>query len=310
VIGKAVTVPAAPLAGKPFTVSFKVTRSDTKRPLTSGKMICDPSVAGKVVKHSESFRGGTARLSFVVPANAGRKTLKVKVTIKGAGGSATKVASFRGRQSVKPSVAIAGATVAEGNSGTTTMSVPVTLSASGTETVSVGYATADGTATAGSDYAAASGTLTFRPGETVKAVSVTVDGDTVVEPDETLAVSLTNPVNATLKTASATGTITNDDVAPRSGHYVGTTSLGKAISFDVAADAKSLANLDTIIDLNCTEVQGFTVTEPFTLTGWFVSVAPDWSFSLSVPVTDPEYTANFAFSGKLAATRAGPSGST
>src|SRR5512144_2636279 len=55
VIGKPKAVPAQPVAGKPFTVSFRVTRSDTGKPLTRGTMICDPSVAGKVIAHAESF---------------------------------------------------------------------------------------------------------------------------------------------------------------------------------------------------------------------------------------------------------------
>jgi hypothetical protein len=300
VIGKAVTVPSTPLAGKRFLVSFKVTRSDTKAPLMRGIMACDPSIAGKVMTHSESFRAGIARLSFVVPANAAGKMMKVKLTIRAVGGSSTRVTAFRIQQAAKPAASISGVSVSEGNSGTKTMSFPVALSAASTQTVTIGYATADGTATAGTDYLAASGTLTFKPGETAKTISVTVNGDTIVEPDETFTVSLSKATSVGLGTASATGTITNDDNGPRSGHYVGTTSLGKAISFDVTADLKSLANLDTVIDLNCAEVQGFTVTDEFTLTGPFIDVAPDWSFNLSIPVSDPEFTANFAFSGKLA----------
>jgi hypothetical protein len=82
--------------------------------------------------------------------------------------------------------------------------------------VTVGYATADGTASAPEDYTAASGTLTFAPGETAKTVSVAVVGDTLVEGDETFSLVLSGPVNATLAgalaTATATATISNDDV--------------------------------------------------------------------------------------------------
>lgn len=81
VIGKPVTVPARVMAGKRVTVSFPVTRSDDGKPLASGKMVCDPSVAGKVVPHTESFKGGVARLSFVVPKTAKGKQLTVKLTI-------------------------------------------------------------------------------------------------------------------------------------------------------------------------------------------------------------------------------------
>jgi hypothetical protein len=88
-------VPSTPVAGARFTVSFKVTRSDTGEPLTTGKMICDPSVAGTVLRHAESFKGGTAKLTFAIPKSARGKQLKVKVTIKNDGQSATRVASFR-----------------------------------------------------------------------------------------------------------------------------------------------------------------------------------------------------------------------
>src|SRR5260370_6416156 len=67
---------------------------------------------------------------------------------------------------------------------------------------------------AGSDYAAQSGTLSFAAGETSKVVHVQVMGDTAVEADETLTLSLSSPSGATIAHGSATGTILNDDTAP------------------------------------------------------------------------------------------------
>src|SRR5262249_46779209 len=55
-----------------------------------------------------------------------------------------------------PQLSIAGVSVTEGNSGTTTAVFTVTLSPPATQTVTVHYATSDGTATAGSDYTATS----------------------------------------------------------------------------------------------------------------------------------------------------------
>ncbi len=118
-----------------------------------------------------------------------------------------------GTPSTTPSVSIANATVAEGNSGTSNLAFNVTLSKAATSPVTVGYATANGTATAGSDYTATSGTITFAAGETSKTVNVAVTGDTTVESNETLTVALSSPSGATIATGSATGTITNDDVA-------------------------------------------------------------------------------------------------
>jgi len=94
VIGAPTITPAA-TAGKHVTVTFPVTRSDNGEPLTTGRMICDPSVQGTVITHAESFTGGTAKLSFTIPKTAKGKLLKVKVTIKVGGKSTTKVATFK-----------------------------------------------------------------------------------------------------------------------------------------------------------------------------------------------------------------------
>lgn len=299
VIGQPVTKPAQPVPGKQFTVSFKVTRSDTGAKLTTGTMICDPSVAGKVIRHEESFKNGIARLSFIVPMTAEGKALKVKLTIKADGQAATKVATFAVKMLPKPEISIGDASAAEGNSGATTFSLPVTLSFAGTKTVTVAYATADGTAVAGTDYTAANGTLTFKPGEKAKAVTVSVAGDTAVEQDESFTVTLSNPVNATLADGTATGTITNEDVAPKSGHYAGTTSQGKPISFDVSADLTSISNLAFTADLNVAEVAYTFSNMQY---GWNgpIPLLPDWSISFVSPYSDAQISETVTFHGQLA----------
>ncbi|WP_425510202.1 putative Ig domain-containing protein [Xanthomonas indica] len=110
-----------------------------------------------------------------------------------------------------PALSVGDVSVSEGNSGTTTATFPVSLSAASGQTVTVNYATADGSANAGSDYVARSGTLTFSPGTTVQNVAVTINGDTTVEPDETFTLNLSGASNATIARATATGTILNDD---------------------------------------------------------------------------------------------------
>jgi len=55
-------------------------------------------------------------------------------------------------------------------------------------------------------------------GETSKVITVNVQGDTTVEPNENFTVTLSNPTNgATITTATATGTINNDDFIGTSG---------------------------------------------------------------------------------------------
>ena len=109
------------------------------------------------------------------------------------------------------------ASISEGSSGVTQASFTVTLNpgtATPVPTVTVEFATSDGTALAPSDYAAASGTLTFQPGETSKQVLIDIEGDTTDEPDEDLALTLSNAVNATIIAASQQLTITDDDSEP------------------------------------------------------------------------------------------------
>ncbi|XP_012718209.2 sodium/calcium exchanger 1 isoform X1 [Fundulus heteroclitus] len=60
-------------------------------------------------------------------------------------------------------------------------------------TVKVDYRTEDGTANAGSDYEFAEGTLLFKPGETLKEVTVGVIDDDIFEEDEYFYVHLSNP---------------------------------------------------------------------------------------------------------------------
>lgn len=61
------------------------------------------------------------------------------------------------------------------------------------------------------DYVPASGQLSFPAGITTRTVSVPVNGDTVVEPNETLTLNLSSPLNAVIGDATGVGTIVNDD---------------------------------------------------------------------------------------------------
>jgi hypothetical protein len=73
-------------------------------------------------------------------------------------------------------------------------------------------ATADGTATAASDYFAASGNQTIAAGQTSKTLNVSINGDTLVEPDESFFFNISGVTGATVVDGQAVGTITNDDL--------------------------------------------------------------------------------------------------
>ena len=103
-----------------------------------------------------------------------------------------------------PALSIAGATALEGGK----LRFRVTLTAASEEEVMVDYASSDGTATAGDDYTAVSGTLTFAPSETEKTVIVGTTADDVKESRETITLTLSKPIYATLADSTATGTMT------------------------------------------------------------------------------------------------------
>ena len=113
-----------------------------------------------------------------------------------------------------PGLSIDSPTVTEGNSGSVNLVFTVTLAPSSSSQVTVSYASSDGTtngATAGTDYTAVSGTLTFAANDTSETITVSVTGDTAVEPDETVIVTLSSASGADIATASGTGTIRDDD---------------------------------------------------------------------------------------------------
>jgi hypothetical protein len=118
-------------------------------------------------------------------------------------------------------LSIDDAQVAEGDVSKAELRFTITLSEPSSEIVKVAYATEDDTAKAGGlpvpggfDYDEASATLRFDPGETKQTVTVTVNGDRISEPDETLKVVLSKPVGATIADDTGVGTIENDDAPP------------------------------------------------------------------------------------------------
>jgi urease beta subunit len=115
-----------------------------------------------------------------------------------------------------PSISAGDTSASEGSSGSTTsLRFPVTLSAPSTDLVTVDFTTIEQTATGADDYAASEGTVRFLPGDTQATVSVPVNGDDLDEEDEeTLAVELNSPTNATIEDGEGIGAIIDDDATP------------------------------------------------------------------------------------------------
>jgi len=112
-----------------------------------------------------------------------------------------------------PKLTVNDVSLPEGNTGPTTLRFTVSSSLpapSGGITFDI--ATGNGSAASNSDYVARSLTSqTIAAGQTSYTFDVTVNGDTLVEPNETFFINLSNVTNAAVVDGQGLGTITNDD---------------------------------------------------------------------------------------------------
>ena len=117
------------------------------------------------------------------------------------------------------SIAAANASLNEGNSGSTafTFTVTRTGTTTGSSTASFAVTGSGANPAAAADFtggAFPTGTVIFAAGETSKTITMNVAADATVEPNEGFTVTLSNPsAGTTIGTATATGTILNDDGA-------------------------------------------------------------------------------------------------
>jgi hypothetical protein len=202
--GQAVTVVAQTAngtasAGSDYTATGPTTL--TIAPGATSQSFTVPVVGDTVVEPNETFL-----VTLSSPTNA---------TIADNQGQGTIV---NDDNPTAPTLSINDVSRNEGNSGTTSFTFTVSLSAASTQAVTVVAQTATGPtgsaapATAGSDYTATGPTtLTIAPGTTSQPFTVPVIGDTDEEADETFVVNLTGPNNATIARAQGVGTIKNDD---------------------------------------------------------------------------------------------------
>ncbi len=166
-----------------------------------------------------TFAAGTSSQTITVSVT-GDTTYEadetVVLTLSGAS-AGTNITTASGTGTIAnddPGLSIDSPSVVEGDGGSVNLVFTVTLAPASSSQVTVNYADAGtGTATSGTDYTAlaASTTLTFAANETSKTITVSVTGDTINEPDETVIITLSSASGADIVTASGTGTITDND---------------------------------------------------------------------------------------------------
>ena len=208
------TVSLNPASASQHTVDYADAGSGTA---TSGTDYA--SVAGGTL----TFAAGEASKTITVSVtgdttNEANET--VVLTLSNAS-SGTSIATASGTGTITdddtPSFSIDSPSVTEGDEEeSTTLTFTVTLEPAAMVQATVNYADAGtGTAESGVDYTAITGgTLTFAAGETSKTIDVSVIGDILSEPDETVVIALSNVSSgARVATANGTGTITDNDAS-------------------------------------------------------------------------------------------------
>jgi hypothetical protein len=182
-----------------------------------------------------------------------------------------------------PTLSLGDVTVTEGNAGATAAVLTVSLSNATALPVKVGFRTTDGTATlANGDYGTVDDSLTIAPGQTSAAITVLVNGDLTFETDETLAVDLANPTNATIDDGHAVITVTNDDTVPAitignvsvAEGNGGTTAAVVALTLDhasaqtVTVSYQTADGTATLANADYVESHGSVQFAPKTTTAW------------------------------------------
>ena len=181
-------------------------------------------------------------------------------------------------------VSVADARATEGDDVEFTVRLSL---AAGSDTV-LGWTTDADTATSGDDYTAVTaGTLTIAAGDTTGTLTVSTEEDLLAEDDETFRVTITGttlPSGVSLDTATATGTIEDDDTltaAVTAG--ASTVPEGSAASFEVAlTGATSTAAVVVAYTVTGTATPGTDYTAP---SGSLTITAGASSTTLSIQTT-------------------------
>ena len=208
----------------------------------------------------ESIVGATSAIYTLADADAGKKIVVSASFIDNLGtGEARRFsAAYPATGTVHASLGVTGASAFEGEA----VSFTVTLSPASAATVTVQAATsiASGDTASAADFTALSATtVTFMPGETSQTVTVSTTEDTATEGDETFTLTLTGATNATIGTATATGTIANDDAGPKLQAVDASATEGGSVAFTVML-SEPVTDAEVTVDYTVTAAAGDTAT--------------------------------------------------
>lgn len=191
---------------------------------------------------------------------------------------------------VVPSLSISHANAEEGNP----IVFNVNLSASTTVTTKVNYSVShpggSGSASSG-DYVASSGTLEIPAGVTQSSISVSTVQDTIVEGTESIRLTLSSPVRATIAETSELAYINDDDIPPSFSINNAVVSEGGTLTFTVTkANAASASHSVSYSTANGTALAG---SDYSSRSGTLTFTSTQTSKAISVPtIEDTNYEPN------------------
>lgn len=148
-----------------------------------------------------------------------------------------------------------------------------------TQNTLVDFAVTGGTAAGGGiDFTLASGTATINSGDLTTAISVSISEDLFNELDETIVITLSNPVNANLGTnTSHTLTIVDNDSDP-------------TISFASADSRGSEANTSVAIPIALSNAAGVSISVDYAVTGGSATINDDYTLAAGTLTFTPGST--------------------
>lgn len=139
-----------------------------------------------------------------------------------------------------------------------------------------------GTAVVGEDYAGSSGRLALAPGETEATIEVTILGDDLEEPEETIEIELANVQGAMLGAASRHTIRISSDILPRVRFATSTTTSpeGTPASIELLLDRPGVTELTVDVVVIPSETTASPADHALTMTP---VVIPAGTLSLTLP---------------------------
>ncbi|MDC3012198.1 Ig-like domain-containing protein [SAR86 cluster bacterium] len=282
VSSKVITVDLSGPSSQDITVDFTITGTATG----SGT---DYTLANGTLTISAGATSGTITISGIVDDNLDEADETVIITLSNPSNAtlgSDNAHTYTITDNDNTPVVDFNATSSNGAESVSSKVITVDLSAVSGQDVTVDYAVT-GTATgAGNDYTLGSGTLTISAGSSTGTITIaSIVDDSIDEADETVVLTLSNPVNATLGSDSVhTYTITDNENTP-------------TIDFNVVSSSGDESVSAKAITVDLSGPSSEIITVDFAVTGTATGTGTDYTLlngTLSIPAGDTTGTITIA----------------